>query len=200
MARHQSQISWFIGMAAALLWMVLTVASLSSAEARMGGFGGSRGGFGGGFHGGFGGGFHSGSHIGFGHGFHGGFGHGFHGGFTHHFATNHTFVGHHFFFHPFNHHFHHPIHRNVFFFNVGIGGFFPFYPVAYPYPVYQPAYPPYPYSPCGYYDPYGNWINAPCPQYAPPVSAPQQESSPQGVSAPPAQASEGAVGPQPPGY
>lgn len=177
MARHQSQISWCIGMAAALLWMVLTVADLSPADARMGGF-------------------HGGSRGGFGHGFHGGVGHGFHGGFTHHHSvTNHVLVRDHFF-HPF----HHPIHRNVFFFNVGFGGFFPFYPVAYPYPVYEPAYPPYSYSPCGYYDPYGNWINAPCPQYAPPVSAPQQESSPQGVSAPPAQASEGAVGPQPPGY
>ncbi len=88
-------------------------------------------------------------HRGGGRAFHAGFGHQFNGGFGHGFR-------------------HHPFRRNVFFFNVGVGGFFPGYPVAYPYPAYYP----YPYSPCGYYDAYGRWINAPCPPYAPPVSAP----------------------------
>lgn len=166
-----------IGLVAALLWTGLTVIDLSSAEARMGGsHGGARGG-------GFGGGFRSGFQGGSGHGFHGEISHGFHPGFH-----NHGF------------HHHHGFH-NHFFFSVGVGGFFPFYPVGYPYPVYYPAYAPaYPYSPCGYYDPNGVWINAPCPQYAPPVSAPQQGSAPEGVSDLPAPASEGAVGPQSPGY
>src|SRR5574337_105703 len=192
-----------IAMAVALLCMVFTVVDFPSAEARMGGsFGGARGS-------GFGGGFGSGFHGGVGHGFHGGFGQGFHGGFTHFsgfhhpvvvnrsFVTNRVIVTDHFFVHR-------PFHRNVFFFNVGFGGFFPFFPAAYPYPypVYYPAYAPvyqYPqYSPCGYYDPNGVWVNAPCPQYAPPVLAPPQGSAPGGVSAPSTPATEGVVDPQSP--
>ncbi len=80
------------------------------------------------------------------------------------FVRNRVFVRDRFFFH-------HPSHRNVFFLNVGVGGFFPFYPAAYPYPAYYPNYYPY-YSPCGYYDAYGAWINAPCPPYDPSASAP----------------------------
>ena len=125
MARQRLRGAWLIGVAAALLWVLLTVVNLSPAEARM-----------------------SGSHG----GFRGGFGHTLHGGFRHGFHQ-------------------HLFRRNVFFFNVGIGGFFPFYPVAYPYPAYYPYY--YPdYSPCGYYDAYGAWINAPCPPYDPSASAP----------------------------
>ena len=98
---------------------------------------------------------------------------GFHGGVTHPFTFNHgfvvnrtfvtnrVFVSDHFFFRP--------SHRNVFFLNVGIGGFFPGFPVAYP--AYYPYYPSY-YSPCGYYDAYGRWVNAPCPPYEPPGWAP----------------------------
>lgn len=168
MARQWLRGAWLISVAACMLWGVLTVMDLSLAEARMGGFAGSRGGFGGGgFRGGF-----TAFHGGFGHHFHGGFGHGFH----HHFR------------------------RNVFFFNVGFGGFWPIYPVAYPYPAYYPYYYPYSYSPCGYYDAYGTWVNAPCPPYAPPVSAPQQWSPPAGVSTSPAQPGEGGQGTQSPGY
>src|SRR5574337_317553 len=119
-----------IALTAALLWTGLMVIDLSSAEARMGGFGGARGGGfgGGGFRGGFQG--------------RGGFGSGFHGGVTHStgfhhpvvvsrsvvspvvvnrsFVTNRVIVTNRAFIH-------HPFHRNVFFFNVGFGGFFPFY-------------------------------------------------------------------------
>lgn len=177
-----------IGLAAALLWTGLSVIDLSSAEA---GRAGSRGG-------GSGGGFRSGSHGSIGHGSRGGISHGFHGGVTH---------GFHHGFH--NHKFHHHGH-NHFFFSVGVGAFFPYYyypyyyPAGYPYPypVYYPAYTPtYSYSPCGYYDPNGVWINAPCPpSYAPPVSAPQQEGSSQGVSDPSVPSSEGTAGSAPPGY
>jgi len=158
MARHAFRgIGGLIGLAAGLLLGSVTVLDLSPAEARTGG---GRGGF----HGGFDGGFRGSFHGGFGRGFHSGFAHpsavsrGFIGNST--FFTNRVFVGDRVFFHRF--------HRNVFFLNVGIGGFSPFYPVAYPYP-----YPYYPsYSPCGYYDAYGVWVNAPCPPYAPPGWAP----------------------------
>ena len=170
------------GVAAGLLWGVFMVADRPPAEARMGGVHGS-------FHAAFGTRFHGGFHAGFGHRFH----HGFHHSFRHHFFV-HGFHG------PFKHNFFHPFHRNVFFFNVGVGGFFPVYPVAYPYPAYYPYYYPYYYSPCGYYDAYGTWINAPCPPYAPPVSAPQQWSPPAGVFTPPAQPGEGGQGTQSPGY
>ncbi|MBI2883962.1 MAG: hypothetical protein HYY11_08665 [Candidatus Methylomirabilis oxyfera] len=189
MARQWLRACGPIGLVAALLWTGLTVIDLSSAEARMGGFGGARGG-------GFGGGFRSGSQGSIGHGFHGGGGQGFQGGVGHRFHPgfqNH-FIHHGFHDHFFHDRFHHGFH-NHFFFSVGVGGFFPFYPVGYPYPypVYYPAYTPVyqyqQYSPCGYYDPNGVWINAPCPQYAPP----------QGVSAPPVeQSGEGAMGS--PGY
>ncbi|PWB45929.1 MAG: hypothetical protein C3F12_07600 [Candidatus Methylomirabilota bacterium] len=180
-------------MAAAILWTGLTVIDLASAEA---GRGGSRGG-------GFGGGFRSGSHGGIGHGFRGGVSHGFRGGVGHGFHGGlHGGIG-----HTFDHGLHHHGH-NHFFFSVGVGAFYPFYsypyyPVAYPYPVYYPAYTPVyqyqQYSPCGYYDPNGVWVDAPCPQYTPPVSTPQPENSSQGVSAAPAQqSSEGAVGPPSP--
>jgi hypothetical protein len=133
MARQGSRRTGLIGVAAGLIWLVLTVANFSPAEARMRG---SHGGFRGGF----------------GHTLHGGFRHHFHGGFEHGFHQ-------------------HPFRRNVFFFNAGVGGFFPFYPAASPYPAYSPNYYPY-YSPCGYYDAYGRWVNAACPPYAPPVSVP----------------------------
>lgn len=152
MRRQGLRGAWLIGVAATLLWAVFTVMDLSLAEARMGGFGGARGGFrGGGFHGGF-----TTFHGGFGHHFRGGFGHHFHGGLRHGF--------------------HHHFHRNVFLFNVGVGGFFPGFPVAYPYPAnypyYYPNYYPYYSSPCGYYDAYGRWVNAPCPPYGPSISVP----------------------------
>jgi hypothetical protein len=145
MARHAFRGMGLIGLAAGLLLGSVTVLDRSPAEARMGG----------------------------GHGgFHGGFGPGVHSGFAHPvavnrgfvanrtFITNRVFVGNRVFVRPF--------HRNVFFLNVGIGGFSPFYPVAYPYP-----YPYYPSSsPCGYYDAYGGWVNAPCPPYAPSAWAP----------------------------
>lgn len=166
-----------IALAIALLWMVFTVVVLPSAEARGGSHGGARGGIG--------------------HGFRGGVWHGFRGGL-------HGGDG-----HRLRHGFHHHRFHNHFFFGVGVGGFFPVYPFAYPYPypypysVYYPAYTPVyqyqHYSPCGYYDPRGVWINALCPEYAPPVSAAQPESSSQGVSASPAeQSSEGVVEPQSP--
>jgi len=97
------------------------------------------------------GGIHVGSRGGFSHAFDGGFGHRFQGSFRD--GLHHRFRG------------------NVFLFNVGVGGFFPGFPVAYPYPAYYPYYYPY-YSPCGYYDAYGAWFNAPCPPYNPSVSAP----------------------------
>ncbi len=165
MARQGLRGAWLIGVAATLLWGVLTVIDLSPAEARTGG---ARGGF----HGGFGGGgFRSGFHTGFATGFHGGFTHPF--AFNHGFVVNRTFVTNRVFVRDrfFFDHFHRPFHRNVFFFNVGIGGFWPIYPVAYPYPAYYPYYYPY-YSPCGYYDAYGTWVNAPCPPYDPSASAP----------------------------
>lgn len=184
MARQAFRGMGLIGLAAGLLLGSVTVMDRSPAEARMGGGHG-------GFHGGVGGGFRG--------SFHGGFGPGFHSGFAHPFAvnrgfvvnrtfvTNRVFVGDRFFFRPF--------HRNVFFFNVGIGGFFPFYPVAYPYP-----YPYYPsYSPCGYYDAYGGWVNAPCPPYAPSAWAPQYGPPPSGVYAPPPPPPESTQGTQPSG-
>jgi hypothetical protein len=125
MVRQGSRRTGLIGVVVGLIWVVLTVANLSPAEARMRG---SHGGFRGGF----------------GQTLHGGFRHGFH---------------------------QHPFQRNVFFINAGVGGFFPLYPAAYPYPAYYPNYYPY-YSPCGYYDSYGAWVNAACPPYAPPVSVP----------------------------
>ena len=133
MARQGSRRTGLIGVAAALLWVLLTVANISPAEARMGGS-------------------HGGLRGGAGHAFHGGFRQHFHGGFRHGFQ-------------------HHAFGRNAFFFNVGIGGFFPGYPIAYPYPAYYPYYYPY-YSPCGYYDAYGNWINASCSPYGQSISAP----------------------------
>ena len=164
MARQRLGGLRLIGVLAGLLLGVFMAADLSPAEARTGGFRG-------GFHGGFVGGSHG--------SFHGGAVRGFHGGFAHPFVfrnsvtvnrtfvRNVVFVNDRFFFHPFR--------RNVFFFNVGVGGFFPLYPAYYPYYPY-PAYSPY-YSPCGYYDAYGTWINAPCPPpyapYEPPVSGAQ---------------------------
>ena len=126
MARQGSRRTGLIGVAAGLIWAVLTAANLSPAEA---GMRGSHGGFRGGF----------------GHTLHGGFRHGFH---------------------------QHPFQLNAFFFHVGIGGFFPGYPVTYPYPAYSTYSYPYYYSPCGYYDAYGRWVNAACPPYAPPFSVP----------------------------
>ena len=161
MARHGVRPAWLIGLAAALLLGAITVLDLSPAEARMGGFhGGSRGGF-------AGGGFRSGFHAGFGTGFHGGFTHP--SAFRHSNVVNRSFVTN----RAFEGTASSTVHSggNAFFFNLGVGGFFPGYPVAYPYPAYS-AYYPYYYSPCGYYDPYGRWINAPCPPYNAPVSAP----------------------------
>ncbi len=162
MARRQLRGAWLTGVAAALLLGAITVLDPSPAEARMGGFhGGFRGGF-------AGGGFRSGFHAGFGTGFRGGFTHP--SAFRHSVVVNRTFVRNRVFVRD-RFFFHHPSHRNVFFLNVGVGGFFPFYPAAYPYPAYYPNYYPY-YSPCGYYDAYGAWINAPCPPYDPSASAP----------------------------
>jgi hypothetical protein len=207
MARQAFRGMGLIGLAAGLLLGSVTVMDRSPAEARMGG---GHGGFHGGVGGGFRGGFHGGVASGFRGGFHGGVGPGFHSGFAGPFAvsrgfvvnrtfanpvvvnrtfvTNRVFVGDRFFFNPF-------FHRNVFFFNVGIGGFSPFYPVAYPYPYqYYPSY-----SPCGYYDPYGGWVNAPCPPYAPSAWAPQYGPPPSGVYAPPPPPPERTQGTQPSG-
>ncbi len=140
--------AWLISMPAILLWTSFSFMDPSPAEARRGGF-------------------HGGSHAGFGGRFRAAFPHSsaLHNGVlvNRTFVSNRALVG--------NRFFHHPFRRNVFFFNVGLGGFFPLYPGAYPYPAYYPYYYPY-YSPCGYYDAYGRWVNAPCPPYGPSVSAP----------------------------
>ena len=135
MARQWLREACLIGVAATLLWGVVTVMDLSPADARTGGV-------------------HVASRGGFRQAFHGGFGHQFQGGFRD--GLHHRFRG------------------NVFFFNVGVGGFFPGFPVGYPayYPSYYPNYYPSYYSPCGYYDAYGRWVNAPCPPYVPSVWAP----------------------------
>lgn len=146
MARKSLRGACRISLAGALLLGAVTAANVPSAEASGDFHGGLHGGhgFSHGFHGapehGFHGGFGPGIH-GFAHGFHGGFDHGFHHGF------------HDFGFHGFHHGFHHFDHG----FHFAFGGFFPVYPVyVYPWPYRY-------YSPCGYYDHYGVWINVPCP-------------------------------------